>query len=57
MRVDSQALEAFDFVIAVFVDGISFHAVRMEDIRLIDCILFIVPLENFSLIWRRHHYR
>ena len=21
------------------------------------CLEFIVPLENFSLIWRRHHYR
>ena len=21
------------------------------------CLWFIVPLENFSLIWRRHHYR
>ena len=21
------------------------------------CLGFIVPLENFSLIWRRHHYR
>ena len=25
--------------------------------RYIDCLGFIVPLENFSLIWRRHHYR
>ena len=21
------------------------------------CLRFIVPVENFSLIWRRHHYR
>ena len=21
------------------------------------CLGFIIPLENFSLIWRRHHYR
>ena len=21
------------------------------------CLWFIVPLQNFSLIWRRHHYR
>ena len=21
------------------------------------CLWFLVPLENFSLIWRRHHYR
>jgi hypothetical protein len=24
---------------------------------LIDYLLFYVPLKNFSLIWRRHHYR
>jgi hypothetical protein len=25
--------------------------------RLIDYLLFYVPLKNFSLIWKRHHYR
>jgi hypothetical protein len=25
--------------------------------QLIDYLLFYVPLKNFSLIWRRHHYR
>jgi hypothetical protein len=25
--------------------------------RLIDCLLFYVPLKNISLIWRRHHCR
>jgi hypothetical protein len=24
---------------------------------LIDCLLFYVPLKNFSFIWRRHHYQ
>jgi hypothetical protein len=24
---------------------------------LINCLWFYVPLKNFSLIWRRHHYR
>jgi hypothetical protein len=26
-------------------------------LRLIDYLRFYVPLKNFSLIWRRHHYR
>ena len=28
---------------------------RFMIIMKVDCILFNVPLENFSLIWRRHH--
>ena len=33
--------------------------IKMETIRfcLFVCLRFIVPLENFSLIWRRHYYR
>jgi hypothetical protein len=28
-----------------------------QQMELIDCLRFYVPLKNFSLIWRRHHYR
>ena len=30
---------------------------HLSRIRLFVCVEFIIPLENFSLIWRHHHYR
>ena len=29
----------------------------VKSVDLFVCLKFIVPLENFSLIWRRHHFR
>jgi hypothetical protein len=34
---------------------LKFHL--FNNIGLIDWLLFYIPLKNFSLIWRRHHYR
>ena len=38
----------------------NFHSPSQQWLRLVwffVCLGFIVPVENFSLIWRRHHYR
>ena len=39
--------------------GLIFTALHSNDYSLYGffCLGFIVPLENFSLIWRRHYYR
>jgi hypothetical protein len=36
---------------------VIFTKVALQRFWMIDYLLFYVPLMNFSLIWRRHHYR
>jgi hypothetical protein len=45
------------YVIWHYVLGKCTIQVNMYVDRLIDYLLFSVPLKNSSLIWRRHHYR
>ena len=33
------------------------NLVNMQDIYVFVCLGFFVPLENFSLVWRRQHYQ
>ena len=44
------------YYIMLFPKGVIMRSVFVCLFFLFVCLGFIVPLDNFSLIWRRHHY-